>query len=318
MSTHIETLESFDSFQNHVSTTFCDMSCVPVEQSSVNGFHSRIQAREMSKLGVVDITSSAINVFRRKAHMSTIDSPQYLVKFQSSGEGLVRQRGQEAHLRPGDFVLCSNTEPYELHFPDHYRQIVLAVPQDALRQAVREPDSFLGQRMAANVGANGLLSQMVHSMGPMLDNMDPLLASKLENNVFDLLATALEHGQTNPRLDNDGVKTEHLFRIKAFIRKHLGDSRLCPDWIAKAHDISTRYLHMLFNDENTSVSRYIQRERVEACKGCLDDPAMDIYTITEIAFRWGFNDASHFNRVFKSSFGLTPRQYRQRHQLKND
>lgn len=315
MPTEITTLESFDGFQSHVSSTFCDMNCVLLDKAKAGHFHSQIEAREMSKLGVVDISSSAINVFRRKAHMSSVDTPQYLVKFQASGEGLVRQRGQEAHLRPGDFVLCTNTEPYELQFPEHYRQIVLAVPHVVLQQAVRDPDNFLGQRMAAEVGANGLLSQMVRSMGPMLDNMDPLLASKLENNVFDLLATALEHGQTNPRLDNEGVKTEHLFRIKTFIRKHLADPRLCPDWIAKGHDISTRYLHMLFNDENTSVSRYIQRERVEACKACLDDPAMGIYTITEIAFRWGFNDASHFNRVFKTAYGLTPRQYRQRPQL---
>lgn len=314
MNPDIQTLDNFDSFQNHVTNTFFDMSCNPVGKNLV-GYNSVIQAREMNKLGVVDISGGGIDVFRRKEHISSIDSPQYLVKFQAEGEALVRQCGQEAHLRPGDFVLCSNTEPYDLHFPEYYRQIVLAVPQASLQEAVREPEKFLGQRMEAAVGANSLLSQMVHTLGPMLDNMDPLLASKLENNVFDLLATALEYGQTSPRLDNDGVKTEHLFRIKTFVRKHLGDPRLCPDWIAKAHDISTRYLHMLFNSENTSVSRYIQRQRLEVCKECLDDPAMGIYTITEIAFRWGFNDASHFNRVFKAAFDLTPRQYRVRHKI---
>ncbi|WP_216086391.1 helix-turn-helix domain-containing protein [Sediminispirochaeta smaragdinae] len=33
-------------------------------------------------------------------------------------------------------------------------------------------------------------------------------------------------------------------------------------------------------------------------------------TVTDIAFRWGFNDVSHFNRVFKRTFQITPSQYR--------
>lgn len=33
--------------------------------------------------------------------------------------------------------------------------------------------------------------------------------------------------------------------------------------------------------------------------------------ISEIAFQSGFNDVSHFNRLFKLSFGLSPKQYRQ-------
>jgi len=312
MTAHIERLHSFDSFSDHVSNTFFNMSFEKSSNLIDGGFRGAVQARAMSKLGLVDIGCGPLDVYRRKEHISTVEQSQYLIKFQVEGEALVRQRGQEAHLRPGDFVMCSNTEPYELHFAQQYRQLVLAVPQASLGEVVREPEAYLGKRMDASVGANGLLSQFVHSLGPMLDQMDPMLIAKLESNVFDLLATALEHGQTNPRLsgENDGVKTEHLFRIKTFIRKNLADPRLCPDWIAKAHDMSTRYLHMLFNDENTSVSRFIQRQRLEVCKNCLADTNMAIYTITEIAFRWGFNDASHFNRVFKAAYGITPRQYR--------
>ncbi|WP_370654036.1 helix-turn-helix domain-containing protein [Methylophaga sp.] len=36
-------------------------------------------------------------------------------------------------------------------------------------------------------------------------------------------------------------------------------------------------------------------------------------TISEIAFQAGFNNISHFNRVFKSYFWHSPREYRQLH-----
>jgi len=33
--------------------------------------------------------------------------------------------------------------------------------------------------------------------------------------------------------------------------------------------------------------------------------------VSEIAFAWGFNDLSHFGRVFREHFGMSPRDFRQ-------
>jgi len=32
--------------------------------------------------------------------------------------------------------------------------------------------------------------------------------------------------------------------------------------------------------------------------------------ISEIAYRWGFNDLSHFNKAFRARFDMTPREWR--------
>lgn len=42
--------------------------------------------------------------------------------------------------------------------------------------------------------------------------------------------------------------------------------------------------------------------------------ASETLSITDIAFGWGFNSASHFARSFRDAFGMTPRDYRQRAQ----
>lgn len=117
-----------------------------------------------------------------------------------------------------------------------------------------------------------------------------MLARRLEANVIDLLATTLGYAQEARKRDmlSAGVKCEYIHRIKHFIRRNLDDDRLGPDWIASAHQISTRYLHMLFEGESMSISRYIQSLRLEACRAALADAAFERYSVSEIAYRFGF------------------------------
>ncbi len=52
--------------------------------------------------------------------------------------------------------------------------------------------------------------------------------------------------------------------------------------------------------------RHIWRRRLEQCAKDLCDPRRAGERIAEIAFRWGFGDASHFSRAFRQQFGCAP------------
>lgn len=54
----------------------------------------------------------------------------------------------------------------------------------------------------------------------------------------------------------------------------------------------------------------MRRCRLERCAENLRDPALGDLNLTQIAYRWGFNDSAHFSRVFKEEFGQTPSDYR--------
>jgi AraC family transcriptional regulator, positive regulator of tynA and feaB len=90
----------------------------------------------------------------------------------------------------------------------------------------------------------------------------------------------------------------------------LHDPQLTPARVAGAMHMSPRYLHHLFEEEGETVSRYILRRRLEECARAMRDAAQLGRTVTEIAFQHGFNDASHFGRVFRERFGMSPRDYR--------
>jgi AraC-like DNA-binding protein len=67
---------------------------------------------------------------------------------------------------------------------------------------------------------------------------------------------------------------------------------------------------LLFQGENNTVNRYIWDLRLEKCRADLANPLHRHRTITEIAFAWGFNNSTHFSRIFKERFGLSARAYR--------
>ena len=59
-----------------------------------------------------------------------------------------------------------------------------------------------------------------------------------------------------------------------------------------------------------TVGEHINDRRIVACTRNLLDPDYRTKTIAEIAFAAGFRDISHFNRLFKRSSGLAPREFR--------
>jgi AraC-like DNA-binding protein len=42
----------------------------------------------------------------------------------------------------------------------------------------------------------------------------------------------------------------------------------------------------------------------------LSSPILANRHVSEIAFAWGFNDLSHFGRVFREHYGISPRDFR--------
>ncbi|WP_253915738.1 helix-turn-helix domain-containing protein [Streptomyces sp. NRRL S-31] len=97
-----------------------------------------------------------------------------------------------------------------------------------------------------------------------------------------------------------------LLRVQAYIDQHLTDPDLTPDAIARAHHISVRYLHKLFELEDITVSRWIQQRRLEQCRRDLARRHAAGLTIAAIAHRWGFISASHFSRGRQRRMGWMP------------
>ncbi|MFF0561620.1 helix-turn-helix transcriptional regulator [Streptomyces sp. NPDC004266] len=119
----------------------------------------------------------------------------------------------------------------------------------------------------------------------------------------------IDERRGRPASGGPHVAAASLERVKDHVMRHLGDPDLSPSRIAEAHFMSVRYLHKLFQLEGTTVSGWIRAQRLERCRRELLRPMAREVGVAAVAQRWGFVSPSHFSRIFRAAYGMTPREW---------
>jgi AraC-like DNA-binding protein len=110
----------------------------------------------------------------------------------------------------------------------------------------------------------------------------------------------------------DVAGASNFHRICQAIEVQLGEGDLTLQQVAEQQHVSARYIQKLFQQASLSFSQYLRQRRLEHCRADLGSLTHRNLSISEICFRWGFNDAAHFSRSFRADYGVTPRAYRAR------
>lgn len=300
----------FESWKSIVSQSF-----VPLHVTTKNEdqFHALMHYRSLGDVFISEIGAKSHTVERTPLLIARGDTRYYKLSLQISGVGLLMQDNREVVLHPGDMAIYDTDKPYTLDFDDDFRTLVVMVPQ----AAIDLPRDVVGQLTATRISGEDGLGRMV---GPFLTqvakNMDDLSGHsglRLVHNTLDLITT-LFHSQLDlARYDlAHGHRASLLQEIRAYIDDHLADPNLSPGAIATSNFISTRHLHGIFKEEGVTVSALIRSRRLEHCRRDLADPVFLSKSVSAIAAKWGFVDASHFSRLFRSAFGEAPTDFRQR------
>jgi AraC family transcriptional activator of tynA and feaB len=139
--------------------------------------------------------------------------------------------------------------------------------------------------------------------GPMGETETTLLADSLCNLVALAAAQDIPSSRLQPEL-----QMEALF---AFCRQNLHDADLSAQQAAGHIGISLRTLHSRFRQTGQTFGRWLLEQRLQGCSVALRDPRQRAFQISQIAYAWGFNDLSYFNRAFRQRFDRTPRDWRE-------
>lgn len=98
-----------------------------------------------------------------------------------------------------------------------------------------------------------------------------------------------------------------------FINSHFQNSQLTLELVSNETGVSQRRItNEIQNQFGCNFKTYINRLRINESKRLLLEKELNI---GEVAFKVGFNNQSHFNRVFKSELLISPTEYRDKHKM---
>ncbi|OMI36689.1 helix-turn-helix domain-containing protein [Streptomyces sparsogenes] len=269
-----------------------------------------IRTAPLGRLRAVTVEGERLSALRthRLVARGGEDGP-VVITLLDRGVARLEQDGREAVLGPGDMFVYDMARPFRLDLPQSFRTKSLVVPRDVLGLSESGIAHVTATPLGADTPLGGLLSPFLAALVDGAGTYSPSTGELMARNVVDLLGGLAGEVLGRSEADTSGGNRALLLRIQAFIDRHLQDPDLTPEAIARAHRISLRYLHKLFESEEATVGRWIQRRRLEECRRDLARHANGS-TIAAVAHRWGFISAAHFSRAFRAAYGMAPSEWR--------
>ena len=245
---------------------------------------------------------------RTPRHIRQADAMYFQIAVLTKGVASLQQDDRIAELVPGDLVVYENSRPFTWTFTQPWAVAVLSIPSEAVRLADSERRVLSARRLSGQEGLCGVVARFVLDLTRHASEIDDAQSERVLAQASDL-AISLFATPANTEYA-DAWQRSTLDRIKAYIETHYRDPTLKPDEIAVAANISTRYLHKLFEGEHETVALYVRGLRLEHARADLLDPRLNRASIAAIAHGCGFGDISGFNRAFKAAYAMNPSDLR--------
>lgn len=292
-------------FRSAINDSFVPLN---VTARHAEHFHGIIQGAGVGDVHVTDVRATS-HVVERTPELVARDHRAYFkVSLMVAGTGLLIQDNREAVLRPGDLAVYDTSRPYSLAFDQDFHTVVVMFPHQLLGLPGDLIEQLTAVRIDGSDGLGAVVAPYLTQLGAHLEQLTGATGARLTHTALDLVTTVFTR-----ELGLDETSDPHrelMNRMRAYIDANLGSAALDPSSIAAAHFISTRHLHGLFHAQGTTVSTWIRTRRLEECRRDLTNPLLAATPVAQISARWGFGDAAHFSRAFKTAFGIAPSEYR--------
>ena len=224
----------------------------------------------------------------------------------------VEQMGRQAWVTPGAWTLYDTTGSYAVANPQRVEHLIVMVPKAQIVERGLRLDTLMARPVGGSSGIARVALTTMRSTFQELPHMSADAARGAGELIAQLVRLSLiELSGQHTALSQREVLKE---RIRSYVELHLRDPGLTVAQIAQALNCSKRHLYNAYADEAQPLASHIQHLRLQACLRELQHPIADSRPITEIALSWGFNNPSHFSRVFREHTGMSPSEFRQQAQ----
>jgi AraC-like DNA-binding protein len=224
-----------------------------------------------------------------------VESDDLVLSISLCGQRVVQQRGCEAAVGVGEAVMTTCADP---------GIVTITAP------------SRLDACLLRTVPRDGELLRLLTGYLEAVQRSEVLTAPQLRDAVVthiqDLVAATIG-ATTDMRhaAEERGIRAARLSAVLQAIADGSGDSTLTAIAVGKRLGVTPRYIHFLLEETGRSFTHHLLERRLHAAAALLRDPRRSTRRISDVAREAGFTDLSHFSRVFRRRFGMTPSDARQ-------
>lgn len=230
------------------------------------------------------------------------------------GDGTLGADDRTSQMQAGDIAYGPVATNSTLMLPNDFSLLYIRLPRLALHPRLLGPAPVRVGVLPRGNGLRQILAGMLAALAETLDDLTPAQLRPIELSISEfLIGAVLGDVASNPVRAASSVRLALFHRICQTIEAELGDPELNLTKVAKQQGISPRNMQKLFELGDQSFGQYLRSRRLERARADLGSPLQAHLSISEICFRWGFNDAAHFSRAFREQFATTPRAWRNEH-----
>jgi AraC family transcriptional regulator, positive regulator of tynA and feaB len=284
---------------------------IRIEPAGEQGLCGEIQTRVIGGLGVAQVAGVGVHASHTSSHIARARGHVYAACIHVDGEARIIRRGEAIALRPGDVFITDSRYEFALDLERRWRHLLITLPSRTLDSRVARPELLSGVVLRGHPLAQLWATHLATGFA-LAGELSPTAARLFARHSVDLLGQLLDESHRDHPMPSDASRAAIFMKACEMIRFKCSEPDLTPQQIAREIGVSSRALARVFRANRQTIMRRVFDERVRQAARLLTARQSAHRSVTDIAFACGFNDLSHFGRVFAAKIRMTPSEWRRR------
>jgi AraC-like DNA-binding protein len=273
-------------------------------------FKARTDFIDFGSAQLIKFQTTIGRLTRTSRHVSADSNHHLSITFNGPTCASLAQRGRDVVLS-GKAILSDHGEPCDYRASSESNWLGVSVPRKALLELVRNAEDLVNQPLDLAMAPMRYLRGYLRLVFDPGLQPDDRVNDHIGQTLLDLMALALNAGGDAAALAQmRGLRAARVQSILAELGASFSDPACSANAVAFKLGLSTRYIQDLLQETGRSFTGRLMELRLQRARAMLAERRYDGYKIIDIAYRCGFNNLSHFNRCFRSRFGVAPTESR--------
>jgi AraC family transcriptional regulator, exoenzyme S synthesis regulatory protein ExsA len=285
----------------------------------INLYSAVKESNSFRKMEVSELLFVEYTCMREETKFGIWSNNNYFA-FISSGKKMWRSIYHEYEVNEGDIIFIKKgANLTHQFFDDEFCAIFIFIPDDFIKAFLQRNSTLLqapqkdlsSQDSVLRISDDQLLEsyhQSIHSYLSLAEKPnEKLLLLKFEELLLSLFSTNKNEALTDYFISLCQNQQYHMTRV---MEENFAYNLKLENYAQLCHMSLSAFKKAFKEHYHTTPASWLKNRKLDLA---VHHAVRSTLSISQIAFECGFEDTSHFIRVFKQKYEITPLQYRQKY-----